>query len=82
VANLTRIFHPEPKRARDVSCQTLPGLLLDLAFAYEALARASSAAGEKQSGAEYLALAKEAGDKIAEKDDRDYFFSELESIKP
>jgi len=54
----------------------------DLAFAYEALARASSAAGEKQSGAEYLALAKEAGDKIAEKDDRDYFFSELESIKP
>jgi len=54
----------------------------DLAFAYEALARASSAAGDKQSVAEYLRLAKEAGDKIAEKDDRDYFFSELESIKP
>jgi len=53
----------------------------DLAFAYEALARASFVAGEQQSVAEYLALAKEAGKKIAEKDDKDYFFSELESIE-
>lgn len=53
----------------------------DLAFAYEALARASSVAGEKQSVSEYLALAKDAGEKIAEKDDKDYFFSELEGIE-
>ncbi len=53
----------------------------DLAFAYEALARASSVAGDKQSAAEYLRLAKEAGEKITEKDDRDYFFSELGSVE-
>ena len=53
----------------------------DLAFAYEALARAASVADEKQSVEEFLALAKEAGEKIAEKDDKDYFFSELESIE-
>lgn len=53
----------------------------DLAFAYEALARATSVAGEKQSVSEYLALAKDAGEIIAEKDDKDYFFSELEGIE-
>jgi len=53
----------------------------DLAFGYEALARASSVAEDRQSAVEYLGLAKEAGEKIAEKDDRDYFFSELGSIE-
>jgi hypothetical protein len=53
----------------------------DLAFAFEALARASSVAGDKQSVAEYLALAKEAGENISEKDDKNYFFSELEGIE-
>lgn len=52
----------------------------DLAFAYEALARAASVAGDKQSVDKYLALAKGAGEKIAEQDDKEYFFSQLGSV--
>jgi len=52
----------------------------DLAFSYEALARAASVTGNKQTVQENLTLAKEAGEQIAEQDDKDYFFSELESI--
>ena len=53
----------------------------DLAFAYEALARAASVSGDKQALKENLALAKEAGEQIAEQDDKDHFLSELESVK-
>jgi len=52
----------------------------DLAFAFEALARAASVLGYKQAMKKNLALAKEAGEQIAEQDDKDYFFSELENI--
>ena len=52
----------------------------DLAFAYEALARASAVAGNPAETQTYLALARKAGDKIAEKDDRDLFFSDLGTI--
>ena len=52
----------------------------DIAFAYEALARASADAGDKASCEKYVNLAKEAGEKIAKKEDKDYFFSELKTI--
>ena len=52
----------------------------DIAFAYEAMARAHAIAGDKAEKGKYLKLAKEAGDKIKKKEDREYFFSELKTI--
>ena len=52
----------------------------DLAYGYEALTRALAVAGQRSDAARYVALAKQAGEKIAEKDDRDLFFSDLKSI--
>ncbi len=52
----------------------------DLAFAYEALARAHAVAGQALEAEAYLVQAREAGRQIAEEDDRQYFFAELESI--
>lgn len=54
----------------------------DLAFAYEAMARACNLAGDEVETAKYMSLAEEAGAKITESGDRDYFFSELQSIPP
>ena len=53
----------------------------DLAFAYEALARASSTVNALETTERYLKLARKASDDIAKKGDRDYFLSELETIK-
>ncbi|HUT81869.1 MAG TPA: hypothetical protein VMZ29_11755 [Candidatus Bathyarchaeia archaeon] len=50
----------------------------DLAFAYEA--RAYSVAGNKNEKDKFLKLAKKAGEKIVEDDDKKYFFSELENL--
>jgi len=52
----------------------------DIAFAYEAMARAHAMAGQKEESERHIQLAKEAGEKIKEKGDRDYFFSELGTI--
>ncbi|MCC7355249.1 MAG: hypothetical protein IT330_16010 [Anaerolineae bacterium] len=52
----------------------------DLAYAYEALARASMVAGKKSDAERYVALARGAGEKIAEKDDRDHFLGDLNTI--
>ncbi|HLA97030.1 MAG TPA: hypothetical protein VJL34_01150 [Anaerolineales bacterium] len=52
----------------------------DLAFAHEALARASAIAGDAARRDRELELAAVAGQAIAEEDDRKYFFSELKSI--
>ncbi|MFW9922370.1 MAG: hypothetical protein ACFFDW_03675 [Candidatus Thorarchaeota archaeon] len=52
----------------------------DIAFAYEAMARAHSTAGNIEEKEKYLTLAKSAGEKIKEKDDKNYFLSELETI--
>ncbi len=55
---------------------------LDLAFAYEAMARAYAMAGDEASKVkEYLALGKKAGNAIKKEDDKKYFFSELNSIE-
>lgn len=52
----------------------------DLAFAYEALARAYAIGGQPAQAAHMLELARQAGDQIAEQDDRSYFFSELATV--
>ncbi len=52
----------------------------DLAFAYEALARAAQVCGDTAGLREYRQRAEAAGNVIAEQEDRQYFFSELNSI--
>jgi hypothetical protein len=54
----------------------------DLAFAYEAMARACDLAGDELETAKYVTLAKDAGSKIVDSNDRKYFFSELQTIQP
>jgi len=52
----------------------------DLAFAYEALARAYSILNNKAMEIKFLELAKKAGTKINKSDDKKYFFEELNTI--
>ena len=49
----------------------------DLGFSYEPMARASALAKNKDDFKKYFKLAQEAGEKIAKKDDKDYFFEDL-----
>ncbi len=51
----------------------------DLAYAYEAMARAYAAASNKDECDKYLKLAFEAGEKIAVEEDRNLFFDDLNS---
>jgi hypothetical protein len=52
----------------------------DLAFAYEALTRASAILGDNAKLEEYKAQAKIAGEAIIDQGNRDYFFGELNTI--
>jgi hypothetical protein len=52
----------------------------DIAFAYEAVARAHSLAGNKSETEKYLKLAKQAGEQIKEQADKDMFFGDLKTI--
>ena len=52
----------------------------DLAFAYEALARASAVSGDIANARGYLEMAEMTGHSIAKDDDREYFLKELRSI--
>jgi hypothetical protein len=52
----------------------------DLAFAYEALARASAVAGRSEDAATYAGLARQAGERIGEPEERDIFFSDLAGL--
>jgi hypothetical protein len=54
----------------------------DLAFAYEAMARACDLAGDEVESTKYVTLAEDAGAGISDPKDREYFFSELETIPP
>lgn len=54
----------------------------DLAFAYEAMARACNLAGDEVETAKYLTLAKDASAGIQDSEDRDYFMQELNTILP
>ena len=53
----------------------------DLAFAYEAMARAHAIAGDEEGYERYRELAIKAGEEIQDKGDKDYFLAELNSIK-
>ena len=53
----------------------------DIAFAYEAVARAHATAGSKIECQNFLKLAKEAGEQIKKKEDKEYLFSELKNIR-
>jgi len=50
----------------------------DAAFVYEAMARAYAVLGNKVDFEKYYQMAKDAGEKIKEKEDRDYFYESLE----
>ncbi len=52
----------------------------DLAFAYEAMARAFAVAGQVLDCQAYLRLAQAAGQQIEDQEDRTYFFDDLKSI--
>ena len=52
----------------------------DIAFAYEALARAYAVAGDARKSNEYIRLGEKAGELIEDKDNREYFLSELRGI--
>jgi hypothetical protein len=54
---------------------------IDLAFAYEAMARAYSIAGNKNEMEIYIKLAKDAADQIKDEEDRKYALNEIASIK-
>jgi hypothetical protein len=75
---------PEPslhhaKRCLKI-CQDANLGAFDLAFAYEALARASAIAGRKQDSRNYLAKARRAGTNIQEKEDSDWLQTNLKTI--
>ncbi len=50
----------------------------DIAFAYECLARAHALYGSKESAQTYKEMAQQAGNDIADDEDKKYFFSDLE----
>jgi len=52
----------------------------DLAFAYEALARACALGRSKSESKRYVELARVAGGRIKEKEDRDLLFRDLATI--
>jgi hypothetical protein len=51
-----------------------------LGYAYEALARAESVAGHAEQGAEYLALARQAAERVPDAEDRAVLLADLETI--
>lgn len=52
----------------------------DLAFGYEAVARAYKVTGDEANCKKNVELAKDAAEKIKKKEDKEYFISELNSI--
>jgi len=53
----------------------------DIAFAYEAMARAYAVAGDEENYLMYMGKAEKVGGEIEDKGNRDYFMGELNSIK-
>jgi hypothetical protein len=71
------LFHA--KRCLDICKENSIGDF-DIAFAYEAMARALSIAGEKAKCKKNLQLATQAAEKIKKQEDKNYFLSELKTI--
>lgn len=53
----------------------------DLAFAYEALARAHAVAGDREESARFLELGRQAAEQITEDDDREIVLRDLASVR-
>jgi hypothetical protein len=53
----------------------------DIAFCYEAMARASAVAGDTEQCGHWLALASEAADRITNPHDRDLLLQDLETVR-
>ena len=51
----------------------------DIAYAHEGMARALAASGQKSEAEKHLRMAKEAGARIEEEEDRDLFFQDLKA---
>ena len=52
----------------------------DLAFAHEAMARAYAVAGDKANCEKHVHLARQAGERVEDKDSRDYLLGDLDTI--
>jgi len=52
----------------------------DIAFAFEAIARAYAVAGEFDKSQEYIKLGKQASEQIEDEGNREYFLSELSTV--
>ncbi len=70
------LFYAE-ETARLTKEQDLKGF--DLAYSYEALARANAAVGNKKEYAKWLEKAQKSGALILDEEDKKYFISDLES---
>jgi len=53
----------------------------DLAFAYEAMARANAIAKSSEEASKYFKLAEKASEAIAKEEDKKYFLNELKSLE-
>ena len=80
MAGLSRLHAARPGRGGDGARTAMPGDLpgeqsgrLDLAYAYEAVARANKVAGRAAEAERNRMLARLAGDRIEELDDREHF---------
>ena len=71
------LFHG--RRALEI-CRANDIADFDLAFAYEALARANAVAGDQPERDRYVDLARAAALGIAKADDREYFLSQLKTV--
>jgi len=79
ISNMPESALYHAKRCLDI-CQANDIKGFDIAFAYEAMARSHAIAGDDGNAQKYIALAKESGNAIEDKGDRDYFFSQLETV--
>ncbi len=72
------LFHA--KRCLGI-CEANEIVDFDIAFAYEALARAHAVAGDRAKAEEFIALAEKAAESIEDEGNRDYTLSEVASVK-
>jgi hypothetical protein len=75
---------PEPALYHARRCLELCGGAeledFDLPYAYEALARAHGVAGDRTERDRFQKLAREAGERIADADDREHFLADLSNL--
>ena len=71
------LYHP--KRYLEICNENSIGDF-DLAYAYEAIARAYAVAGEKGEADKYIQLARKVGEQIKEKENRDLLHTDLKTI--